>query len=224
MEALSRDIQLKAGEKFEPLDDKYGIIQSEDLYRFGTDAVSLAKFASAHVSTGDRVFDLCSGCGIVGILVAIATGASVDGAELDSALFDMSVRSCAANKLENIRFFNADVRSIDLSVFGGERYDAVVCNPPFYKSDTRPRKIAPAAGCELTVEFSDIARAAKTLLKQNGSAYFVHTASRLDEVLCVCRDNGLTPKSLTVNANGKTFLLRCVKGGKAGLNVTVKEF
>lgn len=218
------DVPLGANEKIEPLDDGYGIIQSSALYRFGTDAVALAKFASAHVSRGARVFDLCSGCGIVGILVAIATGAHVDGAELDGALCDMSVRSCAHNGLTDVRFYNADVRELRLADVGGVRYDTVVCNPPFYKRGTVPRKTAPAASCELTVEFADIVRAAKRLLVQHGEFCFVHTSARLDETLYTCRENGFTPKTLVMNANGKTFLLRCVRGGKPGMDVSVKEF
>ncbi len=219
-----RDVPLKAGEKIEPLDDGYGIIQSAELYRFGTDAVALAKFAAARITRENRVLDLCSGCGVVGILIAVATGARVDGAELDGALCDMSVRSCALNGLDGVRFYNADVRDLTLADVGGIGYDAVVCNPPFYKRGTVPRKIAPAASCELTVEFGDIVRAAKRMLTQRGEFYFVHTATRLDETLCVCGENGLTPKTLVMNANAKTFLLRCVRGGKLGMDVSVKEF
>lgn len=219
-----RDVPLGADEKIEPLGDGYGIIQSAALYRFGTDAVALAEFASARLSRDSRVFDMCSGCGVVGILIAIATGAHTDGAELDGALYDMSVRSCTHNGLDNVRFYNTDVRELRLADVGGVRYDAVVCNPPFYKLGTKPRKIAPAASCELTVEFADIVRAAKRLLTQNGEFYFVHTSARLDETLCVCRENGLTPKTLVINENGKTFLLRCVRGGKFGMDVSVKEF
>ena len=132
-----RDVPLKAGEKIEPLDDGYGIIQSAELYRFGTDAVALAKFAAARIARENRVLDLCSGCGVVGILIAVATGARVDGAELDGALCDMSVRSCALNGLDGVRFYNADVRDLTLADVGGVGYDAVVCNPPFYKRDRK---------------------------------------------------------------------------------------
>lgn len=220
------DKYIGAGEAAEPLDDDRYIIQRKDCYRFGSDAVALAKFASGYVGRGRRVFDLCSGCGIVGILIAIETGASIVGAELDETLCDMSVRSAAMNGLADVAFFNADVRDGESAPFSGgrEKFDAVVCNPPFYKAGSVPRAVYPQAASELTVTFDDVAARAGELLKAGGAFFAVHTATRLDEVLCACRVNGLAPKNLTVNENGKTFLLRAVKGGKAGMVVSVRKF
>lgn len=210
-----------SGEAVEPLDEKHVIIQPVDGYRFGADAVSLAKFASGFIKRTDSVFDLCSGCGVVGILVAIATGARVCGAELDGALADMSNRSAAVDGLD-AKFFNADIRDLNSDMFScGRAYDAVLCNPPFFKAHSRARKIAPTANSELTVTFEQVVAAAKKLLKPLGTFCLVYTAARLDEAVCVCRENGLTPKELIINGNGKTFLMRCVLGGKDGLTVRV---
>lgn len=212
---------LKDGEKQEPLGgDKY-IIQSENGYRFGVESVALAKFALEFVRKGDRVFDLCSGCGIVGITIALATECTVVGAELNRELWDMSVRSCELNNLKSVNFFNVDVR--DPGAFARADYDAVVCNPPFFKSNSKPATVAPEANVELTVTFEQIAAAAKSLLKTGGALYLVHTASRLDEVLETCRAHSLMPKHLLINPNGKTFLLRAVRGGRAGLTVEVTD-
>ena len=94
-------ITLKAGECKEPLDDcGHVIIQHKDMYRFGGDAVALYKCARKFVRRDDKVFDLCSGCGVVGILLALNCGCAVGGAEIDGALFDMCVRSCALNVLD----------------------------------------------------------------------------------------------------------------------------
>lgn len=231
---------IKAGEAAEPLGDGFFILQRRDAYRFGSDSVALAKFASGDIRRGFDVLDLCSGCGIVGMLVAVSTGARVLGVELDETLFDMSVRSAKLNKLADVSFINADLRekngfyprgSDDKDEISGKssnvknkKFDAVVCNPPFYKANSKPSEISPAANSELTVTFRDVARVAANSLERGGATYFVHTAARLDEVLCVCREFGLTPKKLTVNRNGKTFLLKCVKGGKSGLAVKTEEF
>lgn len=218
---------VKDGEVVEPLDDAHVIIQPENGYRFGGDAVALSKFASKNIKSDMRVFDLCSGCGIVGILIGIETGATVVGAEIDKALSNMSRRAAAANGI-NAEFYNADIREFDhdknAQVFERGGFDAVVCNPPFYKAGSVARKIAPTANSEITASFCDVARAASWLLKSGGALYIVHTASRLDEIMRTLGDNGLTPKSLTVNRNGKTFLLRAVKGGKAGLTVSTEVF
>lgn len=213
---------VRDGEKAEPLGDGYYIIQSENGYRFGSDAVALAHYASGFVRQNSRVFDLCSGCGIIGIMLAIAGGCVVDGAEIDGALCDMSVRSCALNGLDKVKFVNSDIRNTD--EFTAAVYDIVVCNPPYYKARSKPSSVAPQANSELTVTLSEVVSTAKRLLKVGGSLCMVHISSRLDEVLIECNRNGLAPKELIVNPNGKTFMLRAVRGGKQGMTVTVKEF
>lgn len=216
---------IKSGEAAEPLGDGFVILQRRDLYRFGSDSVALAKFAARDIRRGHAVLDLCSGCGIVGILIAIETDASVTGAELDETLYDMSVRSAELNGLSNVAFVRADLREQKrFALDGGKRFDAVVCNPPFYKATAKPSAVSPAANSELTVTFCNVAEAAANSLGNGGAAYFVHTATRLDEILCECRERKLMPKELVVNRNGKTFLLKCVKGGKSGLKTTVEEF
>ena len=210
-------------EAVEPLDDFHSVIQPKDGYRFGEDAVELSKFACEYIKRGDTVLDLCSGSGIVGFLIEIERGAVVVGAEKDEKMCDMANRSSALNGY-NAKFVNADIRDIPaLTAAVGKRcFDAVTVNPPFYKKGSRPSKVAPEASSELSVTFADIVAAAKAALKPRGEFFVVHTASRLDEVLYLCRDNKLTPKNLVVNKNGKTFLLRCVLGGGDGLSVSVR--
>lgn len=219
-----KNAQILDGEVVEPLDDGHCIIQPKDGYRFGEDAVSLAKFACGYIKRDKTVFDLCSGSGIVGLLIEIERGASVFGAEIDEKACDMSNRSAALNRL-SARFYNVDVRDGKklTEIAGKNVYDAVTVNPPFYKAGSLPSKVSPQANSELTVTFAEIAAATKLLLKPRGEFFVVHTATRLDEILYICRENKLTPKNLTVNRNGKTFLLRCVLGGGDGLTVTVKE-
>lgn len=211
----------------EPLDETHSVIQPRRGYRFGADAVALAEFASGYVRKNSVVFDLCSGCGIVGILVALGKEKiKLLGAEIDETLCDMSRRSAKMNGLADFRFYNVDIRdkTAEFSNTHKNRVDAVVCNPPYFKPDSRPRTSVPSASCELTVGLDDIVDCARRLLRSGGAFMLVYTCSRLDEALCACAAHGLTPKQLTVNTNGKTFLLRAVKGGKQGLTVGTRKF
>lgn len=223
-ELLTKNVRLNDGEHIEPLDEcGHYIIQHEAMYRFGGDAVALYKYARQFVRRDDKVCDLCSGCGVIGILLALDRGCRVDGAEIDKALCDMSVRSCALNGLTGMRYFNIDIRTAG-DALPAAAYDAVVCNPPFFKADSRARAIAPAANSELTVTLDDVIATSKRLLKVGGALLLVYTATRLDDAVCACRAHGLTPKHLTVNSNGKTFLLRAVRGGKQGMIVSKDGF
>lgn len=222
-------VRLNAGEAIEPLDDRYIVIQPTDGYRFGGDSTALASYASRHLrGTAARVFDLCSGCGVIGMSVAIANEkARVVGAEIDCALADMSVRAAQVNGL-NAKFYNADIRKFAdaeyAHIFERGGYDAVVCNPPYYKANMPTSPTAPAANAELTVCFSDVAKAAAWLLRDLGAFFAVHWAFRLDEITGTLNANGLTPKELIVNRNGKTFMIKAVKNSRPGLSVKTGVF
>lgn len=215
-------VELKAGEKAEPLGDGYYIVQNENGYRFGSDAVALAHFAAGDVTARDKVLDLCSGCGIIAIMLGIATNAEVVGVELDEELYGMSLRSLEINKLNTVSFINADARALDNSING--QYDAVVCNPPYYKVGSKPTAVAPTANSEINITLSDVVAVAGRALKVGGALYMTHVTSRLDEVICACRDNGLAVKKLVVNPNGKTSMVRAVRGGKQGMILKVEGY
>lgn len=217
-------IVIHPNERVEPLDERNVILQTADGYRFGSDAVALYKFAARYVKRGRRIADLCSGCGVIGLLLAIDTGAEVVGAEIDGEMCDMSNRSCALNGMDGVKFINADVNALPNCEFGKGSFDAVVCNPPYYRRNNKASAVAPQANCEISVCFDDIARVARELLSVGGAFFTVHATTRLDDVISSCVRYGLTPKQMEMNANGKTFLLRCVKGGKQSMDVVVKEF
>ena len=95
------------------------IIQRPELFCFGMDAVLLA--AWAEVKPGDRVLDLCSGNGIVPILMdarlpeEIRREGSVHftGVEINPTCVDLARRSAQMNgQAERIRFFEGDVRGL----------------------------------------------------------------------------------------------------------------
>lgn len=213
---------VRDGEKAEPLGDGYYIIQSENGYRFGSDAVSLAHFAERDLTWRDKVLDLCSGCGIIGIMLAISTGAHIDCVEIDKSLCDMSGRSAGLNELKNITFTCCDAR--DMGTWTNNQYDCVVCNPPYYKVGSKPTIIAPQANSEISITLADVISISTRALKVGGVLYMTHVTSRLDEVICACRDNGLTVKKLVVNPNGKTFMVRAVRGGKPYMELEIKEY
>lgn len=213
---------VRDGEKAEPLGDGYYIIQNERGYRFGSDAVALAHFAQRELTWRDKVLDLCSGCGIIGIMLAISSGARIFGAEIDGELCDMSVRSVILNELENIEFMNIDARKLGAYING--KFDAVVCNPPYYKVSSKPSEVAPQANSEISITLADVVSISKQALKVGGALFMTHVTSRLDEVVCTCRDNGLTVKKLVINPNGKTFMLRAVRGGKPYMALEIKEY
>ena len=121
---------LKEKERIDDLQrNGYRIIQHPEKFCFGMDAVLLSGFASAH--RGDQVLDLCTGTGIIPILMEAKTEAAhLTGLEIQAESADMARRSVQLNGLEEkIDIVTGDVKEAG-SKFSSASFDVITCNPP----------------------------------------------------------------------------------------------
>ena len=89
----------------------------------------LAEAIAANVVSGLRVLDVGTGSGVAAIRAA-ACGAQVTAVDINPE----AVRCARINALLNHVDDRIDVRHGDLfAPVGGERFDVVVCNPPFFR-------------------------------------------------------------------------------------------
>ncbi|CAM5547299.1 hypothetical protein [Bacillus safensis FO-36b] [Bacillus safensis subsp. safensis] len=112
------------------------IIQSKTVFAFSLDAVLLAKFAYVPIQKGE-IIDLCTGNGIVPLLLSTRSKASITGVEIQERLFDMAKRSVEYNQLAHqIELIHGDL--IDMPErYGNHKVDVITCNPPlFVKHDS----------------------------------------------------------------------------------------
>ena len=88
------------------------IIQDDKLFCFGTDSVLLANFAKA--KTNDTVVDLCTGGGIIPILMTAKTkGKKFYGIELQKSSFDLCCENIVLNSLEDKMIaVNSDIKDV----------------------------------------------------------------------------------------------------------------
>ena len=125
------NVEIKANERVDDLGrNGYRIIQNPDRFCFGMDAVLLSDFAK--VKPGDRVLDLCTGTGIIPILMeARWEASSYKALEIQEDSAEMARRSVALNHLEEkIEIVTGDVKEAD-SFFEVNSFHAVTCNPPY---------------------------------------------------------------------------------------------
>jgi tRNA1(Val) A37 N6-methylase TrmN6 len=174
------------------------LIQDTDLFCFGTDAVLLTDFV--RVKKGGKIVDLCTGNGIIPVLLSAKTKAeSITGIEILKESYDLAVRSAKLNNLtDKVHFINDDLKNWK-SHFECGRVDAVTCNPPYMKVDSgfkSPKDLKAMARHEVSVTLDDITKAASGMLKFGGYFYIVHRADRLCDVICSMRNASLEPKRL----------------------------
>ena len=216
---------LKPGERLDDLQYQgLRIIQREDGFRFGTDAVLLADFATLH--KGDRAADLGSGTGIIALLLAgRQPTAHLTAIEIQPDMADMARRSAALNGLEE----RLSVRCMDLREapqrLGYNGYDVVVCNPPYSRRGTGPESSQDGraiARHEVYCTAQDVARAAYGLLRYGGRLAMVYPADRIAQILEACTQARMEPKRLRLvhHSAGRPpilLLLEAVREGKQGL-------
>lgn len=217
---------LKEGERLDDLEvNGLKLIQNPKLYCFTSDSVLLAN--TAKVKRKDKVVDLCSGSGIVGILIASKQGAKqVDLVELQPKMADLAARNVEINNLANqVNVYEMPVQKAH-EALGTESYDVVVCNPPYRKAGSgkicENEEIA-ICKTELKLTFPELAREVSKLLKWGGKFFFIHSAERTAELIAALDKEGLQAKTITLvkpKASKKvdTVIIEAVKGGRSGVD------
>lgn len=189
---------LKAGERLDDLQrGGLSIIQHPGRFCFGIDAVLLAEFARA--LPGEKVMDLCSGTGIIPILMTSrSAGAAYQALEVQAESADMAARSVLGNHLENlITVTCGDLKDVPTACNG--RFDVVTVNPPYAKLPSGKANATDAksiARHEVLCTLDDVLDCAARLLKSKGKLFICYRPTRLADLLCAMRERKLEPKRM----------------------------
>ena len=176
----------------------YVIIQDPKRFCFGIDAVILSGFAE--VKKGENVMDLCSGTGIIPILLEAKTeGSHFTGLEIQEESVEMARRSVRLNGLEDkVTIDFGDVKNTE-ALYRASSFDVVTVNPPYMneggglKNGYSPKTIARH---EVLCSLEDVVDAAARLLVPQGRLYMVHRPHRLTDIMVTLRNHRLEPKRL----------------------------
>lgn len=208
-------------EKVEDLGLKgYKVIQNKDGFCFGSDAVLLSRFVK--LKKGARVLDMCTGTGIIPVLLwGLQELSSIDAVEIVPEVTDMAKRTMELNNLsESIRVHCADLKDAK-KMFGAHAFDAVTCNPPYMNMGggiVNPSDKLALARHEIACTLDDVVRCAREVLKPCGKLFMVHRADRMCDVISAYRKYGIEPKRLAVvyPSEGKAASLILVEGAQGG--------
>lgn len=188
---------LNDNETLDDLENGYYLIQRRDGFRFGIDAVLLADFAKCRAK---RVIDLCTGTGIVAVLLAAKTDiAQIDAVELQPEMAELAARSVSYNKLDG----RVHIRCADLKaapeLYGRSVFDAVTVNPPYMKSGAgliNEDRMKLLSRHEIGCTLDDVVRVSSELLKTHGKLFMVHRPQRLADVMFAMRSRHIEPKRM----------------------------
>lgn len=215
------EIVLEADERLDDLQNGYRLIQNTRDFCYGIDAVLLSWFA--RVKRGERALDLCTGSGVIPILLKAKTeGEHFTGLEIQERSAATARKSVAYNGLEDdVSIVTGDVREA-VSIFGAASFPVVTCNPPYMTGNHGLANAAPAkaiARHEILCTLEHVVSQTAALLTDRGRFYMVHRPFRLAEIMGTLMKHGLEPKRMQlvypyVDREPNLVLIESLKGGR----------
>ena len=203
------------------------IIQKNNAFRYGTDAVLLSDFAN--IPNNAKVLDIGTGTGIIPVLLSYKSKAShITGIDIQDDMVEMACRSVIMNDLGDL----IDIKCIDvndlLKEYPKRSFDVIVTNPPYKRAGSGILNDADnvtVARHEIKCTLEDIIKVSSDLLTVGGSFYMICLPERLADTFEYMRKYKVEPKKLTmvhsdIYKQPVMFLVHGVFGGGKNLLVT----
>lgn len=201
------------------------VLQPRKGYRFSVDALLLYSFVN--VRTPERIADLGSGCGIIGLLLAKKYPfAGVALFEIQDSLASVAEENIAINSLSGrVEAVRADLR--EAGKISPHCFDVAVSNPPFRKNASgriSPEEEKAVARHEIMLDLRSLAAASQRLLKPTGRLFLIYHPARLSELIGVLREKKIEAKRLRFvhadsSAEAKMVMVESVRNGRPGIKV-----
>lgn len=197
------------------------IIQSSEVFSFSMDAVLLARFCT--VPKRGKIVDLCTGNGVIPLLLSTRTEAEIVAVEIQERLADMALRNVKINDLQKqIQIVHGDLRTFHWKSYENAA-DLITANPPYlpvHAGEQNENQYFAAARHEIYCNLQDVVSACSRLVRPGGKVAMVHRPSRLAEIVCTMRQYRLEPKRIRFvhPRNGEEanmVLIEALRGGKA---------
>ncbi len=208
-------------EKVEDLGIKgYKVIQDKSGFCFGSDAVLLSRFVK--LKKGARVLDMCTGTGIIPILLwGLYEPSEIHAVEIVPEVSDMAKRTVELNNLSGKIHVHCDDLKNAKELFGPHAFDVVTCNPPYMNVGgglVNPKDKLALARHEIACTLDDVVRSAKSVLKPSGKLFMVHRSDRMCDVISTFRKYNIEPKRLSIvyPSEGKAASLILIEGAVNG--------
>jgi tRNA1Val (adenine37-N6)-methyltransferase len=200
------------------LSSPLAIEQTLDGYRYSIEPFLLVNFAS--LSTGSRLLDIGTGCGIIPLLASrqVELG-KITAIEIQKSLYDLAVINMSKNGISNkVSLVHGDFTDSTLNSKDG-LFDTVISNPPYRKLNTgrmNPSHEKAVARHEIYMNLNSLLTKTSSLLKYGGALVMAYPPIRLKEVQETLCSHKFFPSRLRFihgsrEADARIFLIESVK-------------
>lgn len=200
----------------------FDIYQYDDMFKYNTDTVILADFAT--IRKKDVVLDIGTNNGALLLYASLRTNNKLIGVEIQPRAAALALENLKINNIVNeYEIICSDIDDVILPLV-----DCILANPPYFpikeKSKVSKTKELEIAYHETTLDLEKLIKNSSRLLKDKGRLNIVHRASRMIDIIALMHKYQLEPKRLQLvySANdpmAKSVLIEAHKRGKSELKV-----
>jgi tRNA1Val (adenine37-N6)-methyltransferase len=219
---------LKPTHRLDDLQNKnLKIWQDTSEFCFGMDAVLLADFAAERIRNKDISADLCTGNGIVPLLVyARKEKINMTAVEINPETAALAKYNMEYNNIsDRINVVNRDVK--DFARENLNKFDAITVNPPYIPVGhgfTSKKESVSTARHEVALTLEELIHSCCMLLKDKGSMFMVHRAHRAAETIALMSKHRIEAKTICFihpreGEEANLFLIEGVKNAGHWLKV-----
>ena len=208
--------------------DNLKIFQSSEFFSFSLDSIVLANYTIIR-KKDKRIIDFCTGNAIIPLILSKRCDKKLEAIEIQEKLYSLALKSIDYNNLQDrINLFNEDIKDFSNRIVNQNKYDLVLCNPPYFVNNENSIKNLNYEKCvarhEILINLEEICSCAKKVLKDNGVFSLIHRTDRLIEILDDLKKNNLEPKIIKfvydkADSASNLVLIQSQKNGKTGLRI-----
>ncbi|MBP7497864.1 MAG: methyltransferase [Bacteroidales bacterium] len=164
---------------------QFSISDAESAMKINSDSVLLGIWIKENVK---RVLDIGTGCGVLAFILAFKSSATFDAIDIDAGSCQQAEKNVNSLNLRGrIRIVNLSLQ--DYVKSSREKYDLIVCNPPFFIDSQRsPDKSRNISKHNQNLGFDELTDGVAKLLNKDGKFYTIiayNSFEKLKEAACL---------------------------------------
>lgn len=166
---------------------KFQVKQQQNVFKIGTDAVLLALLIP--IETTKQCLEIGCGCGVISLILAQRNANTTFTAiDIDNNAFELAKYNFQHSPfLSQITAIFGDIRRQNFNTM----FDMIVCNPPFFSSNTTLHQQYSHARQQLTLSYDDLLYSILKNITSTGKAFVIIPAEDKEAFLQKLRERKL---------------------------------
>lgn len=167
---------------------KFVLQQSDQVFKFGTDAALLATWTEIENST--NILEVGTGTGVITLMMSQRnpknTYTAIDISKYAIELANENLRNFPMES--NITLIHSAIQDLEID----QKFDLVVSNPPFFENSTKsPTELKNTTRHTEVLPLKDLLFCAKNLLSDTGRIEMIYPSRYLQELKSISQEIGL---------------------------------